>query len=224
MNSSKKDGNTRQARWTRRQIEAGRCVRCGQPVELGNGTQRCGPCRILHNVEQKRLREAGRKDGAGRRQHVGEVSGVRPDHHGVQSPASRARQPKGRERRSVLVAIAQVGRAAAMLLLCGGLMMPAIADTQMEPLLHAIWRSEGGHRASNPYGIRSKRKLAHHEAKAIAIRTIQNAHIDWNLDGRPGRFIHYLGRRWCPPSVDPAGHRNWIRNVTSIYDESTSQR
>jgi hypothetical protein len=120
--------------------------------------------------------------------------------------------------------MAQMGRAAAMLWLCSALVRPAIADNQMEPLLHAIWRAEGGHRASSPYGIKSKRKLAHHEARAIAIRTIQNAHIDWNLDGRPGRFIHYLGRRWCPPSADPTGHRNWIRNVTSIYDESTTQR
>ena len=225
MNSSAKGGDTRQARWTRRQIEARRCIRCGKSIERGNETQRCGPCRRLHNMEQQAIRQAGRQDGAGvRQQHVREVPGVRPDHHGVRPQVARSGKRKGRGGRSVLVAMARMARSIAILWACASLVMPAIADNQMEPLLNAIWRAEGGTKASNPYGIRSKRKLSHREAKAIAIRTIQNAHADWHLDGRPGRFIHYLGRRWCPPSSDPTGHRNWIRNVTSIYDESTSKR
>jgi len=224
MKSNKQDGLTRQARWTRRQIESRGCIRCGGAIEPGNPTQRCGPCRQLHNMEQQSIRQAGRAVRGGGDQHVGEVPNVRPVHHVVRSKATSGFKPKGRGGCKVLVAMARVGRAAAMLWLCASLVTPAISDTQMEPLLHAIWRAEGGHRAANPYGIRSKRKLAHHEARAIAIRTIENAHIDWNLDGRPGRFIHYLGRKWCPPASDPSGHRNWIKNVTSIYDASTTQR
>lgn len=224
MKSSKQDGLTRQARWTRRQIESRGCIRCGKAIETGNRTQRCGPCRQLHNMEQQSIRQAGRAVRSRGIEHGREVPEVRSLHHVVRPREASGVKPKGRGGRKVLVAMARVGRAAAMLWLCASLVTPAISDTQMGPLLYAIWRAEGGHRAANPYGIRSKRKLAHHEARAIAIRTIENAHIDWNLDGRPGRFIHYLGRKWCPPASDPSGHRNWIKNVTSIYDASTTQR
>ena len=223
MKSSKRDGLTRQARWTRRQIESRGCIRCGKAIEPGNRTQRCGPCRQLHNMEQQSIRQAGSAVRPGGIAHGREVPEVRPDRHVVRSRAASTGKPKGGGGRKVLVAMARVARSAGLLLLCTAI-MTSMADDQMGPLLNAIWRAEGGHRAANPYGIKSKRKLAHHEARAIAIRTIENAHIDWNLDGRPGRFIHYLGKKWCPPSADPAGHRNWIKNVTSIYDKSTTQR
>lgn len=35
----------------------------------------------------------------------------------------------------------------------------------------------------------------------------------WLRAGRPCDFIQFLGCRYCPPSVDPEGHKNWVRNV-----------
>lgn len=32
-------------------------------------------------------------------------------------------------------------------------------------------------------------------------------------------FIYFLAGRYCPPSVDPVGHGNWIKNVTWFFNQ-----
>ena len=50
-----------------------------------------------------------------------------------------------------------------------------------------------------------------------AAATIVKTRKRWLHAGRPLDFITYLGRRYCPPSVDPIGHRNWVSNVKSFF-------
>ena len=46
-----------------------------------------------------------------------------------------------------------------------------------------------------------------------AAATIVKNRQRWLRAGKPGDFITFLGLRYCPPSVDPEGHKNWVRNV-----------
>ena len=46
-----------------------------------------------------------------------------------------------------------------------------------------------------------------------AAATIVNNRKRWLRAGRPCNFITWLARRYCPASVDPVGHINWIENV-----------
>lgn len=79
--------------------------------------------------------------------------------------------------------------------------------------VQAIYVAEGRSTAKVPYGILSVRVKNAAEARAVCFRTIQNTHNRWLDAGRPGDFIAFLGSRYCPPSVDLVGHRNWVRNV-----------
>lgn len=81
-------------------------------------------------------------------------------------------------------------------------------------LANAIYRAEGGKQASVPYGITTVKVQSAWQARSICLRMIRRAKATW--DGR-GDFIAHLGQTYCPPSADPRGHRNWVRNVRSIY-------
>jgi len=80
-------------------------------------------------------------------------------------------------------------------------------------LLRAIDRAEGGHHAKRPYGVLAIRVRDRAHAREVCLRTIRSAARDW--DGR-GDFVAFLGRRYCPPSVDPVGHKNWVTNVRKL--------
>jgi hypothetical protein len=77
-------------------------------------------------------------------------------------------------------------------------------------LLRAIERAEGGVKARKPFGILSVPVRNRSHAREVALRTIRRALRDWDGRGDP---IVAIGRRYCPPSVDPVGHRNWVSNV-----------
>jgi len=84
-----------------------------------------------------------------------------------------------------------------------------------ERIADAVYRVEGGSKTKWPYGIKCHR----HEpsvARRMCIRTIENCHADWMLDGKPGDFREYLADRYVPPSVDAAGNRNWKRNIRKL--------
>jgi len=81
-------------------------------------------------------------------------------------------------------------------------------------LADAIYRAEGGKLARVPYGITTMHVRDANHARQICLRTIRSARRDW--DGH-GDFLVHLGRRYCPPSVDPTGHRNWVLNTRRLY-------
>lgn len=80
-------------------------------------------------------------------------------------------------------------------------------------LADAIYRAEGGARARVPYGILSVPVRDAAEARRVCLNTIRNNHRRWIAAGARGEFIDFLADRYCPPSADPAGNRNWKRNV-----------
>lgn len=80
----------------------------------------------------------------------------------------------------------------------------------------AIWRVEGGAKARVPYGILSVPVRDAAEARRVCLNTIRNNHRRWIKAGRPGDYLDFLADRYCPPSVDPVGNRNWKRNLRQI--------
>ena len=50
-----------------------------------------------------------------------------------------------------------------------------------------------------------------------AAATIVKNRQRWIGAGRPGDFITFLARRYCPAQTDPEGHINWKRNVRFYF-------
>ena len=82
-----------------------------------------------------------------------------------------------------------------------------------EELSRAIYIAEGKEKAKSPYGILSVKVHSLEEAKKICLTSIANNWKRWEKAGRPGCYVDYLANRWCPPSCDPVGNKNWKTNV-----------
>ena len=82
-------------------------------------------------------------------------------------------------------------------------------DTQ---IVNAIFRAEGGYKATYLYGIRSIPYKDEVEARRICFNSVRNGRRRWIKAGKPYDLITFIGLRYCPPKV----HRlnsNWVKNV-----------
>ena len=91
-----------------------------------------------------------------------------------------------------------------------------IPPAYAERICTAIYWAEGGAKARVPYGILSVKVKDAAEARRVCLRTIRNNWRRWEKAGRPGAYLDFLADRYCPPSVDPTGNRNWRRNVRRL--------
>ena len=89
----------------------------------------------------------------------------------------------------------------------------ALPPAEANRIADAIYRVEGGSKTKHPYGILSVKTS---NPRRVCINTIQNTHCRWLKAGRPSPFLLFLADRYCPASVDPAGNRNWKRNIKLI--------
>ena len=98
--------------------------------------------------------------------------------------------------------------------------------TNILAIVAAVFLVEGGTNACPPYGILAlraewlaatpeQRPAVQAKCKRWCENTVRNNLKRWTDAGRPGCFILWLGRRYCPESADPVGHRNWVRNMKS---------
>lgn len=97
-----------------------------------------------------------------------------------------------------------------------GLHAAPINPAYAEKMADAIYWIEGGARARVPYGVFSVKVSGAGEARRVCLRSIANNWTRWEKAGQPGEFIHFMADRWCPPSVDPVGNRNWKKNVQAL--------
>ena len=70
----------------------------------------------------------------------------------------------------------------------------------------------------NPnYGVLSPK---YHNKRQVCKNTVNHAFRDFvALRGNPSDlngFVVFLANRYCPPSVDPIGNRNWIKNMEEL--------
>jgi hypothetical protein len=95
----------------------------------------------------------------------------------------------------------------------------ASADNRnFERIADAIFLAEGGNKTRFPYGVRiwdleraQWRPSLTPRAECLAI--IRRQHDCWAGKDRPGDFINFLARVYCPVTDSDQGQQNWIRNV-----------
>lgn len=93
--------------------------------------------------------------------------------------------------------------------------LPIQASPDMDRLLDAVWKAEGGKKARVPYGITTVRVNSPSHGRAIARRTLTRG-----LNERPDLpWIEATARVYCPIEADPVGHRNWKKNVWHFYNK-----
>jgi hypothetical protein len=82
-------------------------------------------------------------------------------------------------------------------------------DFTNDQIANAIYKAEGGTKASHPYGILTHYK--HTTSRQACLNTIIHAKKDF----KGGDFIEFLGSRYCPIGCDNDNGTNkyWIRNV-----------
>ena len=89
----------------------------------------------------------------------------------------------------------------------------ALPTSEANRIADAIFRVEGGHKTKHPYGILSVQTS---NPRKVCLNTIQHTHNRWLKAGKPSSFLIFLADRYCPPSADPVGNRNWRRNITLL--------
>lgn len=95
-----------------------------------------------------------------------------------------------------------------------------LAVQDQNRIADAIYRVEGGAKARKPYGILSVNVKTELEARKVCINTINNNFARWQKQTAQSNFLDFLANRYCPPSVDRVGNRNWKRNIKSILGAS----
>lgn len=90
------------------------------------------------------------------------------------------------------------------------------ANVDAGKLADAIYLAEGGKKARVPYGVLSVKVKNEADARRICLNSIRNNQRRFGKVS-DAEFIRLMADRWCPPSVDPAGNRNWKRNVSALY-------
>ena len=92
-----------------------------------------------------------------------------------------------------------------------------------EEIANAIYKAEGGDKATYLYGIRSVKYDTPEEARRVCLNTIRNqrrrhANHDCGLT-----YLECLANRYCPvgASNDPKGlNKNWLKNVRYFLNKN----
>ena len=84
-----------------------------------------------------------------------------------------------------------------------------------EQIADAIYKAEGGKKARVPYGILSVKVKDEADARRICLNTIKNNRKRYKEYGYKthSNYLDFLADRYCPPSIDPIGNKNWKKNV-----------
>ena len=85
-----------------------------------------------------------------------------------------------------------------------------------EQVVAAIYRVEGGTNTSHPYGVMTHYK--HTSPHDACLNTVNHALRDYKCVAVDRAFIYYLADRYCPPSVDKVGNKNWKNNMVRILN------
>lgn len=82
-----------------------------------------------------------------------------------------------------------------------------------------IYIIEGGAKTKWPYGIKSVKVKDKFEARRVCINTVKRSYVRWEKSGKKGSFIKFLADRYCPPSCDKIGNKNWIDNMRKLENK-----
>lgn len=89
-----------------------------------------------------------------------------------------------------------------------------LGPNELEKIANKIYRIEGGRKTKYPYGIKSINTRGDAAlARKICINTIKNNQIRWLREKSNKHFLDYLADKYCPPTADPIGNKNWKKNI-----------
>lgn len=103
-----------------------------------------------------------------------------------------------------------------------GLCAAPLPDPTVNKIVDSIYKLEGGDKTRYPYGIKSipikgdTAEARRAYARRICRNTVVNNWRRWEDAGGTGSYFVFLATRYCPPSADPVGHKNWINNIRKI--------
>lgn len=107
-----------------------------------------------------------------------------------------------------------------ILILVGFAAMAAtpMTDARANHIADAIKKVENSKKY--PYGIKSINTNGDEvKARRICINTVKNNYIRWQNAGSKGDYLDFLADRYCPPSADPVGNKNWKKNIHKLVDK-----
>jgi hypothetical protein len=97
--------------------------------------------------------------------------------------------------------------------------IPQLDEAYVNRFADVVYRIEGGDKARKPYGVLSVKVNSKEHARQITKNSIRNNWKRWHKAGKPDTFIVFFANRWCPPSADYQGNKNWINNARKILNE-----
>jgi len=98
----------------------------------------------------------------------------------------------------------------------------ARAEYSDEQIVNAIYKAEGGAKATYAYGIRSVKYSSKEEARRICFNTVRNNKKRFAKQTKYTDFIEFLGSRYCPVGCDNDRGTNkyWVKNVRNFLKEA----
>lgn len=87
-----------------------------------------------------------------------------------------------------------------------------INSNDFERLADAIYLAEGAERARQPYGIETIECRTEKACRRVCLKTIKNNFNRWQKARKPGDFLAFLSKRYCPKNNEV-----WLKNVKFFY-------
>jgi hypothetical protein len=114
---------------------------------------------------------------------------------------------------TVIILLILIGTARAQIV------TPAYTDTQ---IVNAIYKAEGGAKATYAYGIRSVKYSTVAEARRICFNTVRNNRKRFAKQSKYTDFLEFLASRYCPVGCDNDRGTNkyWVKNVRYFLKEA----
>ena len=104
------------------------------------------------------------------------------------------------------------------------------SDYTDEQIVNAIYRAEGGVKASFAYGIRSIPYRDIKDARRICFNTVRNNRIRFTRQSKYKDFLEFLASRYCPTQGfyilkigcdnDRGTNKYWLKNVRYYLERS----
>jgi len=85
-----------------------------------------------------------------------------------------------------------------------------------EQVVQAIYQTEGGSHTKHPYGVLTTYK--HTTPHDACLHTVEHALRGYTLHAVDRKFIYLLADKYCPPSADKQGNKNWKVNMVRILN------
>lgn len=88
----------------------------------------------------------------------------------------------------------------------------------VERFADAIYRAEGGAKTRYPYGVKSVECSGERECRKVTVNSIRNNLKRYERSDKRKPFVEFMADRWVSIEADREGHKNWVKNVTKIYN------